>query len=321
MRILAISGVAGLTLKHGLDNLAANEVVSETRMLMGTVINVKAVGPDPETASAAINACFERMSSLEGVLSRFQPESQLSRLNQTGVLKDAHPALVTVLHQSNRLSQLSGGAFDVTVKPLLDLYQSSDGLPNEEQIQAVLSLVDYRKLDVDSRTVAFQQPGMSITLDGIAKGFIVDEGTAALQEFGFNNVVVEAGGDLMALGEKSPNSPWKIGLQAPRAEMGNLIATMNLQNQGMATSGDYIQAFTPDLANHHIIDPRSGHSSPELSSVSILAPTVTIADGLATTVMVLGKAGLQLVEALATCEACILTKDSTVLKTSGFHTS
>ncbi len=87
----------------------------------------------------------------------------------------------------------------------------------------MLALVDYRKLKIEENALHFEQPGMTITLDGIAKGFIVDEGVTELQNFGFTNVMVEAGGDLMALGEKAPYAPWKIGLQAPRAEMGNLL--------------------------------------------------------------------------------------------------
>ena len=319
LKIVAVSGAAGLGAKYGLDRLNGDEIVSETRQLMGTLINIKAVGLDPKAASVAINTCFDQMSVLEGVLSRFQPQSQLSKLNRAGVLHDVHPALVELIQQSRQLSQLTDGAFDITVKPLLDLYQSSDNLPNEEQVQEALTLVGYRKLDVKVHTVSFQEPGMSITLDGIAKGFIVDEGVKALQEFGFANVMVEAGGDLMALGEKKPCSPWKIGLQAPRAEMGKLMETFNVHNQAVATSGDYMQAFTPDFTCHHIIDPRIGYSSPELASVSVLAPTVALADGLATAVMVMGKAGLALVEELSSCEAYVVTKDSRVLKSSGFQ--
>jgi len=317
LKIIAVSGAAGFTAKYGLDSLIADEVVSETRLLMGTVINIKAVGPDPKAAFSAINTCLERMMALEGVLSRFQPQSQLSKLNQTGILHGAHPDLVSLIQQSKELSQQTDGAFDITVKPLLDLYQASETLPGEGQIQRALSLVDYRKLDVNNQTVGFQQKGMTITLDGIAKGYIVDKGVALLKEFGFVNVMVEAGGDLIALGEKAPDSPWKIGLQAPRAEMGTLMATFVIKNCAMATSGDYMQVFTPDYANHHIIDPRSGHSSPELASASVTAPTVTLADGLATAVMVMGKPGLQFVERMPSCEAYLVSKDSLVLKTSG----
>jgi len=318
LKIVAVGGAAGAALKLGLDSLPADEIASETRLLMGTVINIKAVGLDPRLAEAAINSCFARMSAHESVLSRFLPGSQLSELNQVGNMHDPHPALLTVLRQSQELSQQTDGAFDVTIHPLLSLYQSSQTLPSDEAIQQALSLVDYRKLKVEESVVRFEQPGMSITLDGIAKGFIVDEGVAELQSFGFENVMVEAGGDLMALGQKTSASPWKIGLQAPRAEMGNLLATLNVENQALATSGDYMQAFSDDLSSHHIIDPRSGYSSPELASVSILAPSVMLADGLATSVMVMGESGLDLIERMPHCEAFTVTKSAKIMKTTGF---
>jgi FAD:protein FMN transferase len=179
--------------------------------------------------------------------------------------------------------------------------------------------VGFYKLSLVGQGIAFQQPGMSITLDGIAKGFIVDQGIDVLKSYGFENALVEAGGDLMGLGKKAPQTPWKIGLQAPRGKMGNLMASFNIQDQAIATSGDYIQAFMPDFSSHHIIDPRRGHSSPELASVSITANTVALADALATTVMVVGKSGLELIEQLDGCEAFAIAKDLTELKTSGFQ--
>ena len=317
LQIVALGGAAVAASKLGLDSLKVDEIVSESRLLMGTIINIKVVGLDPELASAAINASFDRMAAHESVLSRFLPGSQLSELNRAGVTYDPHPALLSVLNQSQELSQLTDGAFDITVNPLLNLYQSSKGLPGDDAVQQMLDLVDYRRLQIDENTVRFAQKGMSVTLDGVAKGFIVDEGVAELKAFGFENVMVEAGGDLMALGQKRPDTQWKIGLQAPRAEIGNLVETLNVENQALATSGDYMQAFSDDLMSHHIIDPRSGYSSPELASVSVLAPTVMLADALATAVMVMGEDGLALIEQMLDCEAVAVTKKATVLRTSG----
>lgn len=317
LKIVVLSTAAGVGIKFGMESWTADVIASETRFLMGIVVNIKVIGSEPGTARNAIKACLNRMEELENVLSRFKPESQLSQLNRDGTLDHAHPALTGLVLQSLELSQLTDGAFDITVKPLLDLYQASPGiLPGVQQIKKTLALVDYRKIGLTSKTVAFQQPGMSITLDGIAKGYIVDEGVAVLKEFGFANLMVEAGGDLMGLGEKAPQSPWMIGLQAPRAEMGKLMTTFTIQNQAVATSGDYMQFFTPDFVNHHIIDPRCGHSSTELASVSVIAPTVALADGLATAVMVLGKQGLELIRGLQGCEAYAITKNLDVLKTS-----
>jgi thiamine biosynthesis lipoprotein len=320
LKIIAASSAIGLAWKLGIQNLSPDLVISETRLLMGTIINLVIISENRESASEAIKACFNSMSELESVLSRFQPESQLSKLNRSGVLEKAHPALLGLVKQSLELSQLSGGAFDITVKPLLDLYQSNPGvLPATRQIDQALKLVGYQKMVLGEQGIAFDQPGMSITLDGIAKGFILDKGIDALKSFGYENALVEAGGDLMGFGEKAPKTPWKIGLQAPRGKIGDLIASFDIQDRALATSGDYMQTFTPDFSSHHIIDPRSGRSSPELASVSITANTVTLADALATTVMVMGKSGLELIEQLDGCEAFALTKGLSELKTSGFQ--
>lgn len=320
LKIIAASSAIGLAWKLGVENITANQVISETRLLMGTVINLVIISENRSTSSAAIEACFNSMSELESVLSRFQPESQVSKLNRFGVLAEAHPALLGLVTQSLELSQLSDGAFDITVKPLLDLYQSTPGiLPTTRQIDQALKLVGYQKIVLTGREIAFNQPGMSITLDGIAKGFILDKGIDVLKKFGYKNALVEAGGDLMGLGEKAPQTPWKVGLQSPRSKLGNLIASFDIQDRAIATSGDYMQTFMPDFSSHHIIDPRSGHSSPELASVSITANTVALADALATTVMVVGKSGLEFIEQLDECEAFAIKKDLTELKTSGFQ--
>jgi thiamine biosynthesis lipoprotein len=317
LQMLALGGTAGVGLKLGLDQLRLGRAVSGTRMLMGTVVNITAVSYDTALAEWAISSSFERMQALEYELSRFIPESQLARLNREGRLSGAGPALLELIRQSRSLSELSDGAFDITMKPLLDLYQAKPGtLPAAGQIESALALVDHRQLEVEGDRVSFKQPGMSITLDGIAKGYIVDQVVACFRELGFPNVLVEVGGDLMGLGRSASDSGWKIGLQSPRAVIGSLAARFSIQDRAIATSCDYLQAFTADFMNHHIIDPHSGHSSPELASASVLAPTVALADGLATALMVMGRRGLEVIRTLDGCEAYAITKDLQVLKTS-----
>lgn len=321
IKLIAVAGGAGMACHFGIDALQSPDVTTDTRLLMGTVIHITIIGQSPQEARAAIDRSFDRMSNLESILSRFQPSSQLSQLNQKGRLIKATPALISVVQQAQELSQRSGGAFDITVKPLLDLFENANTLPSQSQVEAALPRVDYRNIGLDEDTISFARPDMSITLDGIAKGFIVDEGVAMLKASGLSNVLVEAGGDLMAFGEKAPNTPWKVGVQAPRAQSGNLETMFTLRNQAVATSGDYIQMFTPDFSQHHIIDPRTGYSPPDFTSVSILAPTVAMADGLATTVMVMGEEGLRLVEDLPGCDAYAITKELSVIKTSGIQDS
>lgn len=323
LQIIAIGGAAGLVLKAGWDELAGLDIVSETRLLMGTVVNLTVVTTSASRGRDAISACLDRMVGLERMLSHFQSDSQLSHLNRDGTLSNASSALVEVLDHARRVSELSDGAFDITIKPLVDMYQlaagEEKGLPTPEVIAETLKLVDYRQVEVVNDQVHFGTPGMAITLDGIAKGYIVDEGVAVLHERGFTNVLVEAGGDLLASGERRSDDAWQIGIASPRDSQPGLLARISVQNNAVATSGDYMQAFSPDFSLHHIIDPHTGYSSSWLASVTVTSPTAVLADALATTLMVVGpESGLKLLEHFPGCEAYMVTKDLKVIKSSGF---
>jgi thiamine biosynthesis lipoprotein len=188
LQIVAVGGIAGATAKLSFDAWKQKEAVSETSLLMGTIINLTVVGDDPSTARIAVQACLNHMATLEKVLSRFIPESQLSHLNRAGLLESADPALLQVIAESLKISQISGGAFDITVKPILDAAQAGR-TPTEAERAAV----GYQHLQIDGAQIAFLKPGMGITLDGIAKGFIVDQGVEVLQAYGFQNIMAEAG--------------------------------------------------------------------------------------------------------------------------------
>ncbi len=321
---IKISAVAGSMLVGGklLFDLAKDEffTVKESRLLMGTIINLAVVAESKSAGEAAVEATFTELERQVGIFTHRTTESPLAVLNRTGKLANPPLELVEVLYQAMAISEMTKGAFDVTIKPLLDLYQQSQPeLPGPDVVESALNLVDYTQVSFSSEQISFRQPGMAITLDGIAKGYIVDAGTDVLTKMGFKNVYVEAGGDLMASGKKEGKTPWRIGIRSPRENVPGLLANVSIENQGVATSGDYFQAFSSDFSNHHIIDPHTGYSSPELASVSIIAPTVAAADSLATAVMVMGKEGLELVEELPLCEAYIVTKGGLVFNTAGFN--
>ena len=301
--------------------LAGLAEVSVSRVLMGTVVNLTVVGEDEDAAKTAVTATLDHMSQLETILSRHQAKSQLSQLNQNGRFNQPDTALVTVLNQALAISTLSAGAFDVTVKPLVDLYQdyqTRNELPPETAVLATLPLINYQNLKISQSQISFSQPGMAVTVDGIGKGYIVDEGTAVLREHGFTNVLVEAGGDLLASGQKNPETNWQIGIQSPRQKQ--LLAKFGVENQAVATSGDYLQAYSPDLRYHHILDPHTGYSAPSLASATVVAPSAMVADGLATAVMAMPpQAALTLLEQTTAVEGYLITKNGDILQTHGFH--
>jgi thiamine biosynthesis lipoprotein len=308
-------GIAGFTGKLALQNLDEAHTISQTRLLMGTIVNLTLVRPDKETAEVArqaIAACLDCMARLEHVLSRFDIHSQVSRLNQEGVLRSPHPSLLSVLQLSERISDLSEGAFDVTILPLLELYQRrlalTGGLPGDNEIESERRKVNFRRLHIDEAKIAFSEPGMGITLDGIAKGYIVDEGVGRLRDYGFANVLVEAGGDLAASGDKDQGHPWKIGIQDPRSREIHSSAYLELSDRAAATSGDYMQPFSADFSQHHILNPRTGRSSVALASATVIAPRLALADALATALMVMEPAeGRDLAKHLG-CETYLIEK-------------
>jgi thiamine biosynthesis lipoprotein len=230
---------------------------------------------------------------------------------------------VQVLRRAREVSEQSGGAFDVTVAPVLRLYQTRAasipaGLPDAGELERALALVDYHRLRVDEDVVALDAPGMSITLDGIAKGFVVDRAVASLAAGGADEVLVEAGGDFASGGAGDSEEGWSIAIQDPRDPAGT-IGDFRLRGQGAATSGDYVQAFTGDRSLHHILDPRTGRSPAHTSAATIIAPTAMDADALSTAAFVLGpEDGIAFLTRLPNAEGLLVAKDGSPSRTPGF---
>ena len=321
LRIVAVGGIAaGTAWKFATSRPAPASAVTETRSLMGTTVNLTVLGPDERASRAAVEATLARMESLEGALSRYRDDSQVGRLNRDGAIDDAGEDLLALLELGRELHARSDGAFDVTVQPLLDLYRAGGALPDDAAIAACLPRVDASAVRVEGSRVRFDRPGMKITLDGIGKGYIVDRAVDELRGRGFENVLVEAGGDLVASGTKAGDRPWRLGIRRPRSGMKKMLL-VDARDRAIATSGDYMQPFTPDYRLHHILDPRTGVSANELASSTVLAPNAALADGLATLTMVAGaRRASAILEAMDGCEGCFIGKDLTVTKTPGFRT-
>lgn len=316
--------IGGLGVRELLEAGAATET-GETRALLGTHITLKIIDTEPERAQAAINDAFAEMGRLSAVLSRHDPASELSILNRDGVIDAASPELLGVIQKAKTYAEITGGAFDVSVLPLLKLYADNfadgGGPPTERAIAEQTELVDYRRIEITDRRIQLAAPGMALTLDGIAKGFVIDQAAALLRSRGLTQVLVEAGGDLSLRGMRQDGQPWKIGLVHPRALAG-YYEVLQTSNDCLATSGDYENAFTPDYSWHHIIDPRLGHSPREVASATVIAPDTTYADALATASMVLGVSGaIDLLETLNGVEALLIDKNMNRHVTSGFYAS
>ena len=322
LKIAAVCGVgAAAQLRFG-HWITPAPVVSQSRFQLGTVINLTLAGTDSVTGQQVLERAFGEIERLSAILSRFEPGSQLSELNQRGRIRHAAPELTSVLRQSLTWSRRTGGAFDVTVLPIVALYQQAQRaggtLPTAAAVARHLSLVDYRRVRLDDDEIVIGAAGGGVTLDGIAKGFIVDCVVGLLRAAGFGQVIVEAGGDLYAAGHKRADQPWRIGIRATNGSLAT-VSSFELSNAASATSGDYQQAFTNDRQLNHLIDPRTGRSPIELSSATIVAPSAAVADALATAAVVLGaEATMSLVRRLAGVQAYLISKSGQTLSTSGF---
>lgn len=296
--------------------------VKESRLLMGSIANLTLISTDSQQAQAAIDAAFGHMQALEDIFSRFREHSQLSALNAEGSLSDPHPALVEVLQRAAAYGHLTNGAFDITIEPVHKLYRDQariGKLPSGSAIAAAREQVNYQNIEISQSRIAFSHMGMGITLDGIAKGYIIDQGSEILRQYGFGSVLVEIGGDMNALGHPAAR-PWQISIQQPPdvpPEQQPLVA--QLSNSALATSGDYLNTFTPDNSLNHILDPQSGISPLELASASVVASSACDADALATALIVMGKErGLALADRLPNVEALVITKTGSIHQTTGF---
>lgn len=317
IRITAIAGLLATGgAKFALRSVSPMVRTQETRLLLGSIANLTVISPYPDQARAAITTVFDRMAALEDVFSRFRPYSQLSQLNASGFVNEAHPALQEVLTKAVDYGHLTRGAFDVTIEPVLRLYREAaktGKLPTYSNVAEARQLVDYRQITITKDSIRLGKAGMAVTLDGIAKGYIIDVGANALGEQGFEHIMVELGGDLQTHSD-ADSRPWQVGIQQPTPNApANTPLIAQVTNMALATSGDYQYTFTPDRRLHHIIDPGSGVSPGELASASVIARTACDADALATAIMVMGKnAGLELAEQLPDTAALVITKQGEV---------
>jgi len=296
---------------------------SETREMIGTFITVTVYAVDERTALQAINASFAEMTRLGDELSHYSKSNRVYELNTIGFMHPVEltPDLAYVLNASLYYSNLSGGAFDVTVQPLLILWERmklGEPAPTRGEVAGTLAHVGYANLSYNGSHAWFTKPGMNVTFGGIAKGYMVDKGLAVLRELGIEHALINAGGQVGAYGGKIGGAPWIIALRNPRNQS-DYITLINMTDGAVATSGDYERYYTPDMKAHHIMNPKTGYSATELMSATVTAKTGLDADALSTSVFVLGPdEGIKLAETLPEVEALVITENKTIKKTSGF---
>ncbi len=273
---------------------------------MGTWFRIVLYAPDQATATRAADAAFDRIRALDDIMSDYRPNSELMLLSEraggpaVGVSED----LFRVLRAAQETAKISGGAFDITVGPVVRLWRRArrrHELPDRESLARALELVGYEKLSVDmrARTAQLAKPGMLLDLGGIAKGDAADEAMAILKERRIASALVAGGGDI-AVSEPPPGSEgWRIGIAPLGPPNSPPKSFLMLRNAAVSTSGDAEQHVEiAGIRYSHIIDPKTGIALTGRSSVTVVAPDCTASDSLATAVSVLGpERGLELIKA------------------------
>lgn len=286
----------------------------------GTTIRVDVLHADQRQAELAIQDALHEAKKIDALLSIHSEGSQVFRLNRHGQLANPDPHLLVVLEQARQLSELTDGAFDITVQPLWLAFSqaaAANTLPSSAAQRLARSLVDWTQLQFGPDHVRFQKPGMAITLNGIAQGYAVDLALAAVRARGVEHALLDTG-EFISRGSNPSNRPWVLGIQDPR-QADACTAALQMDGRSVATSGDYETVFTPDFVHHHILDPATADSPVELSSVTVLAPTGLLADGLSTALFVLGPdKALALASQLDQVDVLMLGKTGQVWKTARF---
>jgi thiamine biosynthesis lipoprotein len=321
--LAAAGGLGAGALGGGCSGSTNDRTVSRTTLALGTEVRITASHTSPETANHAMTAAFAELALVERLMSIYRPDSQISLFNTQGMLRQPHPYVVEVLRYAQHVSQLSGGAFDVTVQPLWDAFSQAAKtrqIPSPAAVAAALAQVDWKQLVVTDHELRTTQQGMQVTLNGIAQGFAADRVLFALRSNGIEQALIDTG-ELRPLGRSPRGEAWRVGIQHPRYPDAH-IAITELEGRALATSGDYATRFSPDARHHHILDPRTGYSPTDLCSVSILAASAMTADALSTACLVLGPTrSLELIAKSPGVDAYFVLKDGETIATAGFPLS
>jgi len=297
------------------------QVTMET-VVMGTIpcrITVAAAEMSQRQISRAIEGAFAVINDVNDLMSTYVASSEISRLNlsKPDEMVELSPMTFEVLAESIRYGRVTGGAFDVTVMPLVELwgfYPIKRGVvPKDEEIEETLGRIGFWKIVLDQaeRKAGFKVAGMKVDLGGIAKGYAVDKAVEVLKKRGVQNGLVEIGGEVAAFGRSKTGEIWRVGVQHPDKSLDRILTVIELSGGAVATSGDYQNFFEIGGVRYsHIIDPDSGRPVQNgICSVTVVAPTCTEADVAATAISVMGvERGMKLLESRPELEGIIIER-------------
>ncbi|MFP4660830.1 MAG: FAD:protein FMN transferase [Halanaerobiales bacterium] len=322
--ILLVSSLLALS-ACGKKDVDLSEIPQEsgTTFVMNTLVQMKVYG---DNADDVIDRSFNKLNEIEKNMSKTIEESDIYSINQNaGDFVSIEQDTFEVIEKALYYARLTEGRFDPSIGSLVELWgigTNKARVPVEGEIAEAQSLVNYNwvELNPDQKSVRLKKEGMRLDLGAIAKGYAADEVRNILREEGIDSAYINMGGNVLVVGGKPDNNPWRIGIQDPRHNRGNTMAIVEVKDKTVVTSGNYERYFEKNgVIYHHIVDPTTGYPARSgLLSVSIVSDDSFDADALSTSLFILGpEKGLELVNKLEGVEALFIKKDHGIIITDG----
>lgn len=291
----------------------------KSAFLMGTTVTITLVHEDIECAKMMIDEAFNEFKRIERIMSIYDEGSEVNKLNKEGFLENASDELIYVLKEAIRISKLTRGAYDVTILPLIEYIDRKGGELDERELGRILELVDYSLIEISGKSIRFLKKGMKVVLNSIAKGYAVDLASEYLIKQGVKHALINAGGDLKAVGGKTDREPWRIAIRNP-FEKDKSICRLRISSSSVATSGSYERRIGNGNFSH-ILNPYLKNSlSSQVVSATVITDRALIADALATSLCIMNPSdSIRLIEELGEAEAMVITNSGDIIKTRDFQ--
>jgi thiamine biosynthesis lipoprotein len=299
------------------------KTMQKSETIMGTGVTITVVARTEKEGAAAIEAGMAELRRLDAMMSLYKDTSEITRVNRAAGTKPVHvsPEMIEAVERAIEVSRITHGVFDVTVGPLVVLWQmrlKEGRVPTDGEIAEIRPLVNFRNIILDKKasTIFLKKRGMIMDLGGM-KGYMTDRAADAVRKNGIRDGIVAVAGDIRVMGHREDGSPWRIGVQHPR-EPDKVLAVLDLSDKYISTSGDYERyTIIHKKRYHHIIDPRTGRPSTGVISSTLIGDRGSLIDPLAKAPFILGPdKGLKLVQKVG-AEAIIVDDKGKVFMTEG----
>ncbi|MDD3363732.1 MAG: FAD:protein FMN transferase [Syntrophomonas sp.] len=307
-------------------NIGQSKPVQSEDFALGTIINQEVYGANAKKASDEVAVKIKELDELWTINNQGGDINKLNNNAGQGYV-ELNPETISILKDARKIADLSGGvAFDITVAPLVKAWgigTDNPQVPAEDVLKKLVTLVNYQDVLVDEATnsASLLKTGQMVDLGGIAKGYIGDMAIEIYKKNGITSAFANLGGNVVVLGNKPDGSAWKVGIQNPRGQNGEIVGVVSVADKAVVTSGDYQRYFIKDGKRYcHIINPQTGYPADSgLMSVTIIASSSTEADGMSKAFVLGLEKGMELVKRYGKAEAIFITNDKKIYVTPGLQ--